>query len=98
MHENRETSEIPEENIVDRTAGKGVSRTSRIHVSEELDSGIVPMNHSNKDGQPLAESEEGRTLIKENSHQLSTHSTQSEIRVSQGLAGVCAKRQGNRRR
>ena len=46
------------------------------------------MNHSNKDGQPSAESEEGRTLIKENTHQLSTHSTQSEARVSQGLAGV----------
>jgi len=46
------------------------------------------MNHSNKDGQPLAESEEGRPLIKENTHQLSTHSTQSEARVSQGLARV----------
>jgi RNA-directed DNA polymerase len=46
------------------------------------------MNHSNKGGKPLAESEEGRTLIKENTHQSSTHSTQSEVRVSQGLAGV----------
>lgn len=46
------------------------------------------MNHSNKGGKPLAESEEGRPLIKENTHQSSTHSTQSEVRVSQGLAGV----------
>ena len=46
------------------------------------------MNRSNKDGKPLAESEEGRPLIKENTHQPSTPSTQSEIRVSQGLAGV----------
>jgi group II intron reverse transcriptase/maturase len=46
------------------------------------------MNHSNKDGRPWAESEEGRPLIKENTHQASTHSTQSEARVSQGLAGV----------
>ena len=46
------------------------------------------MNHLNKDGKPLAESEEGRTLIKENTYQSSTHSTQSEARVSQGLAGV----------
>jgi len=46
------------------------------------------MNHLNKDGKPLAESEEGRPLIKENTHQSSTHSTQSEVRVSQGLAGV----------
>ncbi len=46
------------------------------------------MNHSNKSGRPPAESEEGRPLIKENTHQSSTHSTQSEARVSQGLAGV----------
>jgi RNA-directed DNA polymerase len=60
-----------------------------MHVSEESDSGIsVPMNHSNKDGRPSAEGEEGRPLIKENTHQSSTHSTQSEARVSQGLAGV----------
>jgi RNA-directed DNA polymerase len=57
-------------------------------VSEESDSGIVPMNRSNKDGKPLAEGEEGRPLIKENTLQLNTSSTQSEIRVSQGLAGV----------
>ena len=37
-----------------------------MHVPEESDSGIVPMNHSNKDGTSLAESEEGRLLIKEN--------------------------------
>jgi RNA-directed DNA polymerase len=46
------------------------------------------MNHLNKDGKPLAESEEGRPLVKENTHQSSTHSTQSEVRVSLGLAGV----------
>jgi len=46
------------------------------------------MNHSNKDGKPSAEGEEGRPLIKENTHQSNTPSTQSEIRVSQGLAGV----------
>ena len=68
--------------------GKANSRTPCAHVFEESDSGIVPMNHSNKDGKPLAESEEGRPLIKENTHQSSTHSTQSEARVSQGLAGV----------
>jgi RNA-directed DNA polymerase len=68
--------------------GKGFGRTTHVHASEESDSGAVPMNHSNKDGKPLAESEEGRPLIKENTHQSSTHSTQSEARVSQGLAGV----------
>ena len=72
----------------DRPVGEGNSRTTHVHVSEESDSGTVPMNHSNKGGKPLAESEEGRPLIKENTHQSSTHSTQSEVRVSQGLAGV----------
>src|SRR5713226_1235266 len=59
-----------------------------MYVSEESDSGTIPMNHSNNDGKPSAEGEEGRPLIKENTHQSSTHSTQSEARVSQGLAGV----------
>jgi RNA-directed DNA polymerase len=60
-----------------------------MHVFEESDSGIfVPMNHPNKDEQLSAEGEEGRPLIKENTHQLNTSSTQSETRVSQGLAGV----------
>ena len=68
--------------------GKGFGRTTHVHASEESDSGAVPMNHLNKDGKPLAESEEGRPLIKESTHQSSTHSTQSEARVSQGLAGV----------
>ena len=38
MHENRETSEMPETNIRDRPAGKGESRTARVHVLEESDS------------------------------------------------------------
>jgi group II intron reverse transcriptase/maturase len=46
------------------------------------------VNHSNKDGKPLAENEEERPLIKENARQPNTCSTQSEKRVSQGLAGV----------
>jgi len=44
----------------------------------------------------LAESEEGRPLIKENTHQRITHSTQSEARVSQGLAGVRKAAKGRR--
>ena len=46
------------------------------------------MNHSNKDGRPSAESEEGRPLIKENAGQPNTYPTQSGKRVSQGLASV----------
>lgn len=71
-----------------RTAGEGSGHTARMHLSEESDSGVLPMNHSNKGEKSLAESEEGRPLIKENTHQPCTHSTQSEARVSQGLPGV----------
>ena len=35
------------------------------------------MNHSNKDGSSLAESEEGRLLIKENALSFDTYPTQS---------------------
>jgi group II intron reverse transcriptase/maturase len=54
------------------------------------------MNHSNKDGASLAESEEGRLLIKENARPSNTHPTQSGERVSQGLAGVRKAARGNK--
>ena len=76
MHENRETSEMPEAFLCDRPAGEGKSRTARMHAFEESDSGTVPMNHPNKSGKPSAKGEEGRPLIKENAHQSSTLSTQ----------------------
>ena len=79
---------MPVGKVVGRPAGEGDSHTARMHVLEESDSGIVPMNHSNKDGRPLAESEEGRPLVKENTHQSGTHPTQSGARVFLGLAGV----------
>ena len=66
MHENRETSETPAAQPGSRSAGEGNSHTARVYVLEESHSGIVPMNHSNKDGISLAESGEGRLLIKEN--------------------------------
>jgi hypothetical protein len=88
MHENRESSGMPVGSEGSRPAGEGDSHTARTHITEESDSGIVPMNHSNQDGKPLVESEEGRPLIKENTHQSGTHPTQSGARVSQGLAGV----------
>jgi RNA-directed DNA polymerase len=88
MHENRETSETPAGEPSRRSAGEGLGRTARVYVCEESDSGIVPMNHSNKIEQSMAEGEEGRPLIKENTHQASTRPTQSGARVSPGLAGV----------
>jgi group II intron reverse transcriptase/maturase len=54
------------------------------------------MNHSNKDGKPLAESAEERPLIKENARQPNTYPTQSGKGVSQGLAGVRKAAKENR--
>ena len=59
-----------------------------MYVSEESHSGVLPMNHSNKDGKLSAESGEGRPLIKENARQPNTYPTQSGKGVSQGLADV----------
>jgi len=50
MHENRETSETPAVSTDGRSASEGLGRTARMHVTEESHCGIVPMNHSNKDG------------------------------------------------
>src|SRR5215831_2093985 len=88
MHENRETSETPAVQPGSRSAGEGLVRTARANVCEESHSGILPMNHSNKDRSPSAESAEGRPLIKENVRQPNTYPTQSGKGVSQGLAGV----------
>src|SRR5499425_2570273 len=88
MHENRETSETPAAKPGGRSAGEGSGHTTRAHVPEESHSGVVPMNHSNKDRSPSAESAEGRPLIKENVRQPNTYPTQSGKGVSQGLAGV----------
>jgi hypothetical protein len=41
MHENRETSEMPAVKPDTRTAGEGLGRTARMHISEESDSGTV---------------------------------------------------------
>jgi RNA-directed DNA polymerase len=97
MHENRETSEAPAVKPGSRSVGEGNSRTARAYVCEESHSGIVPMNHSNKDGTSPAESGEGRPLIKENAGQPNTYPTQSGKGVSQGLA-ACGKQQGKIRR
>jgi hypothetical protein len=68
---------MPATKVSRRTAGEGSGHTARMYVSEESHSGIVPMNHSNNDGISLAESEEGRLLIKENTLPSDTHPTQS---------------------
>ena len=65
MHENRETSETPAATSSSRSAGEGSGHTARTYVPEESHSGILPMNHSNKDGTSPAESEEGRPLMEQ---------------------------------
>ena len=88
MHENRETSETPAGEPDGRSAGEGPGHTARVYVCEESHSGVLPMNHSNKDTRSSAESGEGRPLIKENAGLPNTYPTQSGKGVSQGLAGV----------
>src|SRR6266566_262981 len=88
MHENRETSETPAAQPGRRSAGEGLSHKARAYDYEESHRGILPMNHSNKDGTSPAESGEERPLIKENAGQPNTYPTQSGKGVSQGLAGV----------
>jgi len=68
---------MPAMKVSRRTAGEGSGHTARVYVTEESHSGIVPMNHSNKDGTLLAESEEGRLLIKENTLPSGTYPTLS---------------------
>ena len=89
MHENRETSETPAVKPDSRSAGEGSGPTARVYVCEESHCGVVPMNHSNKDKTPSAESEEGRLRIKENTFPSDTYPTQSGItRVTR--VGECA--------
>ncbi len=89
MHENREISEMPAGSN-SRTAGEGLGRKARMNVAEESDSSIVPMNHSNKIEKSMAESEEGRPLIKENIHQ-SSHVPDTERGSRVTGAGGCAE-------
>jgi hypothetical protein len=60
-----------------------------MHVVEDSDLGIVPMNQPNKvDRRPTTEVGEGRPGAKENSPPSHLPPTQSGIRRSQGLLGV----------
>jgi hypothetical protein len=70
---------MPAVKVSRRSAGEGSGRRARMYVCEESHSGVLPMNHSNKDGTSLAESEEGRLLIKENTFPSDTYPTLSGI-------------------
>jgi RNA-directed DNA polymerase len=89
MHENRETSGAPRISSDRGRPEKAQSRNAGMHVSEESDHEIVPMNQPNNgEAASLAEVGEGRAWAKENIVQSNTSPTQSGNRVSQGLSGV----------
>ncbi len=81
MHENRETSETPAANHAAGRWAKATSRKAYMYVSEESDSGVVPVKRLNNDRTALAEGGEGRPLTKENTHQSSTQ-------LAEGLQSV----------
>jgi hypothetical protein len=84
MHENRETSETPAIPTDCRSAGEGSGRTARVYVCEESHHGIVPMNHSNKDGTSSAESEEGRGAVDNAADLARCKSLRRQLPVSDG--------------
>jgi RNA-directed DNA polymerase len=86
--ENRETPSTP---VIGTTTGrreKGMSPKSSMDVGGESDGRIVPTKGSNKDGQPSAESLEGRRPTKENIEQPTPPRTQRRTSESRGLLGV----------
>jgi RNA-directed DNA polymerase len=89
MHENREASIMPEPKFDTGRTVKAISHKTVMHVVEDSDPGIVPMNQPNKAGhQTTAEAGEGRPRAKENSPPSNLPPTQSGTSRSQGLWGV----------
>ena len=84
--ENRESPSTPV--TVAGRLEKGMSSKSSMHVDGQSDGRIVPANGSNKDGQPSAESPEGRRPTKENIEQPTPPRTQGRTGESRGLLGV----------
>ena len=86
MHENRETSTMPDPHKGSGRLGKAKCRTPSTNVAEESDLGIVLMNQPNKvELQATAEAGEGRPRAKENSSSSNMSPTQSGSSMSQGL-------------
>ncbi len=88
MHENRETSRTSQSNQERDRSAKAKSRKADMHVLEESDCAVVPVNQPNNEERSSAEVWEGRAQTKENIARSSTSPTQSGKRVSQGLSGV----------
>jgi hypothetical protein len=75
MHENRETSAVPD--VVTGRSGKAYGQTPDMYAVEESDFGVVPMNQPNNSGQLLAEVGEGRPEI-QGEHRAVQHATDTE--------------------
>jgi RNA-directed DNA polymerase len=86
MHENRETSAVPE--VVAGRSAQAQGRTPDMHTAEESDFGVVPGKQPNKEAFISAEAVEGRPKTKENIAPSDTCPTQSGRSVPQGLRGV----------
>ena len=86
MHENRETSVVPDTKT--GRSGKAQCQSPDMHAAEGSDSRVVPVNQPNNRGKPRAEAGKGRLEIKENTTQPNTRPTQSGVIVFQGLSGV----------
>jgi group II intron reverse transcriptase/maturase len=88
-HSTRENRETPSTSVI--AAGrleKDMSPKSSMHGDGESDGRVVPTKGSNKDGQPSAESLEGRRPTKENIEEPTSLRTQSRASESRGLLGV----------
>ena len=91
MHENRETSKMPQSEYRARPAGEGKSRTARVHVFEESDFAVVPMKSPNRARGPMeggAAEVRGRAGAKENRegvHTCRTQSRTSRIQVPRAM-------------
>jgi RNA-directed DNA polymerase len=88
MHENRETSGVPQSRQDRGRPEKAQSHNAGMQAPEESDRATVPVNQPNNEDLSFAEAGEGRARTKENIDQSNTGPTQSGKRVSQGLSGV----------
>src|SRR6266481_8867642 len=87
MQENRDISRTPW-SAAQGWSAKAINRTADTNVQEKSDCAVVPVNQPNNEGQPSAETGEGRARIEENTVQSHMRPTQSGQRMSQGLHGV----------
>ena len=69
-------------------SAKAINRTADVNMQEKSDCAVVPVNQSNKEGQPFAEAGEGRAQTEENTVPSHMRPTQSGKGMSQGLHGV----------